>query len=408
MFKPRKGLLLFLSFLILTGFIVSAILLWQHYRTTYLDFQGQSFCSINEWVDCDVVTASPYSKIGLIPIAFLDILFFVFIGFHLIRALVKSNTSAASMSLCCYLSFFGVLASLLMAYFSFFKVGALCILCVALYVIHFLLFIFFPKVIDQNITFLFSFKFPPRFWLHFISWVLFLGLGLFVFQTLAHEALLKKIQRQKAQEQKKISANAEHVLTLEEAVKIHFNSPPTPINVGDAPFEGNPRAPIQVVTFSDFQCPFCQVAATELKEMLKPYGDKVVFYYISYPLDQSCNPYLHFAMHPFACMAAKVAMCAQSKNKFWTMHNLLFENQKSLSANKIKELAQKSGLTSNEINQCLDSMELDKKIKNIIELGKTLGVSGTPTVFVNGRKLSTWRHPLFFQAVLAQELNPKE
>lgn len=407
MLKPRKGLLLFLSFLIVTGFIVSAILLWQHYRITYLDFQGQSFCSINEWVNCDVVTSSPYSKIGLIPVSFLAVLFFTFIGFHLIRTVLKSKSSPGSLFLCFYLSFFGVLASLLMAYFSFVKVGALCILCVSLYVIHFLLFIFFPKAIDQKITSLFSFKFPPRFWLHFVSWILFLGLGVFVFQTLAHEAWLKKIQRQKAQEQKRASENAQPI-TLEEAVKSHFASSPTPLNVGDAPFEGNPKAPLQIVTFSDFQCPFCQVAALELKEMLKPYGDKVVFYYMNNPLDQSCNPYIHFAMHPFACMAAKAALCAQSKNKFWTMHDLLFENQKSLSANKIKELAKKSGLTSSEINQCLDSIELDKKIKDTIELGKTVGVSGTPTVFVNGRKLSIWRHPQFLQAVLNQELNPKE
>jgi len=132
------------------------------------------------------------------------------------------------------------------------------------------------------------------------------------------------------------------------------------------------------VVFSDFQCPFCQRVEPTLTQMEKEYEGKIRMVWKNYPLP----------FHQNAMPAAEAAMAADAQGKFWPMHDKLFANNTSLDRASLEKYAQELGLNMPKFKADLDS----GKFKSIIEAetkeGSTLGVSGTPAVFINGRKIA--------------------
>ncbi len=159
------------------------------------------------------------------------------------------------------------------------------------------------------------------------------------------------------------------------------------ISIGDSPVMGNPNAPVTMIEFSDFQCPFCgEFFSQTLPDVEKRYieSGKVRLVFKNFPLEN---------LHPNAMAAAIAAECANEQGKFWEYHNTLFENQTSWAqlsttdaAKTFKQYASESGLDANSFNSCLDSGKYADKINKDQLDGSRYGVDGTPTFFIGNDK----------------------
>lgn len=147
------------------------------------------------------------------------------------------------------------------------------------------------------------------------------------------------------------------------------------LDVDDHYILGNPAAEVAIIEFSDFQCPFCKrffdQTFSSIKEKYVKTG-KVKFIYRDFPLS---------SIHENAQKSAEAALCAGDQDKFWQMHDKIFENQDDLSVENLKKLAGSLGLVS-DFDSCLDSNKYEAKVKKDFDLGVSLGVGGTPTFFI--------------------------
>lgn len=158
--------------------------------------------------------------------------------------------------------------------------------------------------------------------------------------------------------------------------------------------KGNPQAKVTIIEFSDFQCPFCGRAEPTLKQIFETYGDQVKLVYKNYPLP----------FHEYAQDAAIAALCAKDQGKFWEYHDTLFENQESLKITDLKKYASDLGLKTQDFNTCLDNKKYKDWVQVDMTEGNRVGVSGTPTFFINGRLLSGAQPFENFQAMIEEEL----
>ncbi|MCE9651902.1 MAG: DsbA family protein [Nitrosarchaeum sp.] len=166
------------------------------------------------------------------------------------------------------------------------------------------------------------------------------------------------------------------------------NVKPTDISTDNDPIRGDQNAPITIVEFSDFQCPFCARFQTQtLPLILEQYVDtgKVKFVFRDFPIQNS---------HPNAMPAAVAAECANEQNKYWQFHDELFENQgvwnkmAITNATKVfKEFATKLDLNQDQFNSCLDSGKYIGEINSDLNDGRKYGITGTPGFFIGNEKI---------------------
>jgi protein-disulfide isomerase len=141
---------------------------------------------------------------------------------------------------------------------------------------------------------------------------------------------------------------------------------------------GPASAPVTIVEFSDFQCPYCKRVLPTLEQVQAKYGDQVRLVYRHYPLSS----------HAEAQKAAEAANCAGDQGKFWEMHDLLFEEQQKLAVADLKDKATRLGLDAAKFGECLDSNRHAAAVAADIRDATAAGVDGTPAFFINGRFLS--------------------
>lgn len=172
----------------------------------------------------------------------------------------------------------------------------------------------------------------------------------------------------------------------------------------DDAFIGDENAPIVIIEFSDYQCPYCKAFWEETLPSIKTdYVEtgKVKLVYRDYPLDIACNPSLPRQMHPDACKAAEAAECAREKGgdaAYFKMHDKLFENQATLSVANYKKWAKEIGYN---IDSCLDSGKFADEVEADVVAGGSLG---TPAFFVNGVKIEGALPYTAFKQIIDAEL----
>ena len=160
---------------------------------------------------------------------------------------------------------------------------------------------------------------------------------------------------------------------------------------------GGAKAPVTIIEFSDYQCPFCGRAESTVDEVMKHYGDKVRLVYRDFPLP----------MHPQARPASEAASCANAQGKFWEYHATLFANQTALGEDQLKEYAKNVGLDAAKFDQCLKDKPFKAAIDKDVADGERVGVNGTPAFFINGRMLSGALPFDKFKEVIDEELTAK-
>jgi len=161
---------------------------------------------------------------------------------------------------------------------------------------------------------------------------------------------------------------------------------PVTIPVSGSPARGPENARITLVEFSDFECPYCSIAAGEVNSIMSAYPKDVKLIYKQFPL----------SMHPHAPLAAAASLAANQQGKFWQMHDLLFKNFRKLSRENILTYAKDIGLDMNKFTADLDSSKYQEVIKKDLADGETAGVYGTPSFFVNGKH---YNGPLSLDAI---------
>jgi protein-disulfide isomerase len=181
-------------------------------------------------------------------------------------------------------------------------------------------------------------------------------------------------------------------------VVVHLKAPPVvrvEVGVGGAPFRGPAAAPVTIVEFSDFQCPYCKQVVPTLAQLLSRYGERVKLVFRDFPID---------SLHPQARKAAEAARCAHDQGKFWEYHDALFAGSPNASAEQLKTYAQQVGLDVPSFERCLGSRTHTAAVQKDVEEGTRLGVTGTPAFFVNGELLSGAQPLERFVQVIEREL----
>lgn len=181
-------------------------------------------------------------------------------------------------------------------------------------------------------------------------------------------------------------------------VVIHLKAPPVfrvDVNVDGAPVKGPATAPVTLVEFSDFHCPFCKRVQPTLEKLLARYGERVQLVYRDFPIDQ---------LHPQARKAHEAARCAHDQGKFWAYHDRLFANAPKASPEDLRAYAREVGLDMTVFERCLTSGTHQAAVQRDEDEGIRAGVTGTPAFFINGRLLSGAQPLESFVRLIEEEL----
>lgn len=168
---------------------------------------------------------------------------------------------------------------------------------------------------------------------------------------------------------------------LEDGHEIEYLLEPYRLEVDPAggPVRGPGAAPVTIVEWSDFECPYCKSVLPTLERVLEEYPEQVRLVFRHFPLH---------AIHPNAQAAAEAGVCAQDLGAFWELHDLMFDEQDTLTADDLKDKAERAGLDAEAFAACLEEGATADRVEADRRAGVLAGVNGTPALYVNGRPLA--------------------
>jgi protein-disulfide isomerase len=177
-------------------------------------------------------------------------------------------------------------------------------------------------------------------------------------------------------------------------VAVTLEPPRQAVAAASGPSKGSANAPIEIIEFSDFQCPYCQRVNPTVEKVLATYGDRIHFVYRHFPL----------STHPNARPAAEASQCAAEQGKFWPYHDKLFAAPSRLNEPDLKQHAAELGLDAARFNGCVDSHKYKAQVDADMQAGEEAGVNGTPAFFINGRMLGGAQPFEAFKQIIDEEL----
>ena len=390
--SPRKWLFASL-FAALLGLIDTAILTAQHFRIANEGLMQKSFCTFSSLVDCDTALTSAYAHVWNIPSAELGFLYYAIVAIVCSWALASETRRHTILQFLCLSGLAASAYSIYMAYLLVAELHIICIFCLASHLLTLLIWIFSLVAIRFRIKDCGSlFGSQKAVLAQYVILRVLVGLvGVLFFRGI-----------------NKAAHSGPPQIDAQALIRHFYAQRPLELTVTDRPAWGPDGAPVTIIEFSDFQCPFCRRAAFSLKPFTGQFRDEVRIVYLNYPLDASCNPAMEHAVHPMACLAAKAALCVyqeKGNEAFWKYHDLIFENQKRLSHSLLtNQLASAIGMSAAELDPCIISPRIESRLAADIELGTQAGIEGTPAIYINGRSLSKWMEPSILRAIIKSEL----
>jgi len=197
-------------------------------------------------------------------------------------------------------------------------------------------------------------------------------------------------------QQRLLAARDAYIETLKAKtpVRVAIQPPRVMVTAGNSPVKGSAAAPIELIEFADFECPYCLQASPTVKQVLDTYGDRIRFVYRNFPLQN----------YPHARPAAEAAQCANEQGQFWPFHDRLFAEPGKLSDAELKQTAAALGLNAPQFNKCVDDRKFQAVVETDTQAGASAGVTGTPAFFINGRLLSGAQPFDAFKRIIDEEL----
>lgn len=388
--------------LIAFGLAISCYLLLRYFALhANPAIQGTGFCSIVLKMDCDSSLLSNMSKQLGIPVAGWGVVYYATLASLLALGylLGESFDSEAALG-ALVLAFAGACGSVILAVIILAGLAPFCPLCMAIHATNVALVLAIWRLNERTIRqtvlslvgagkYLLGRSIESGFRAKWTS-VGFLTTALIA--VASYQCLLFQTETRLDSEP---SFDARQVL-----IDYAF-MPPERIPVDERdPQIGD--GPVQVVIFSSFECPGCSVVTQYLHQLYESYQGELQIVFKHYPLGKACNSRLEQEMHPHACAAAWAAEAAKHEDAFWPFHDALLAADFTEPNDPIVRVAQETGLPLARFEELCTADIIKKKVQKDIELGNRLGVVGTPTVFINGRKvlhLDLWALDLLLTAI---------
>jgi len=381
---PWPGAFLILA--ALAGLGICLYLYSFHIALLMGEIKSGLLCGSENGLGCNSVSSSPYSSLLGFPLASWGAIFFSALALLGGGSLIfRRDCGQAFLRWAFILTFLGLAFDLYLAHTMIFRIGAVCGLCIATYAINSVIFIILAiqiwKESKPRVSLLSIFpgnkdnQETELYYRNVIKGLLIGSILLTAVIGLAGSQFLNK------------SLTGDEKERLVKVTENLSRQKPRFMEIKNRPFMGSEKANVTVVEFSDFLCPYCAKAAKYLKLAGSGNHDKARFVFRHYPLDKSCNKRLSSNVHPGACLLAEGAVCAHEQDRFWAFHDMAFETRGQISSSVVQNIAGKIELDLNTFNSCLDSGRARKVVTEDINAAVNAGVTGTPTLFINGRKL---------------------
>lgn len=363
--------------LVAVSFLLHLYLMNTHYELRYGFESSKSICSINETLNCESVSISPYSYFLGLPLATWGMAFHLSFLFLFALAFIQpSDQQTKKNSIYRFIKFFTLLsliASVVMALISFTKMNTYCIFCIALYVLSILNFI--VLALQKSVSFLPNkddIKGLLKSGEAGLVYVLVSFVAIPAVAFLSHDMATRGFKNQNAHMINDI------ISEWERAPEVQL---PNPLLK-----EGSEAPKFTIYEFADFQCIHCKNAAHALNSFVHSRPD-IQLQFFSFPLDGTCNPAIQGAGNGKSCTLAKAVYCAQKQEKGWQSHAWIFDRFGSNENSEFEKMSADLNLDHQALVACIQSDEASQFIAANAKLGKDVDLQGTPAVFVNGKKL---------------------
>ncbi len=354
------------------GLLVTIELIYVYFTANFVANAAPSICSINSQIDCDAVAKTNFALFLGIPNAIWGFAFYAFVlvlyfakslkNFKLLKFM---EVFAHPKSYIFLMSLAMSIASVCFAIISTSVIKTICIFCFVTYILNFiLLFVSKPQksFVDIIITTINDFMKAISNKAYAIAFFLVLAAGISAIIYLQDSKLFfppeKSVFSQEIEEYK-------------------------PAETGNN--LGAVDAEVIINEFTDIQCPFCALSNTMMNKIVSEYDNIRVIHH-DLPLDIECNPIMKQQMHENSCLYAQYGLAAKKQGKAWGLINLMFENNKELSEEKVLELAKGLGLDTAKLQKDAHSKAIKDELKEEITTSLDMKIFATPTYIINGKR----------------------
>ena len=362
-----------IQILAIIGLILSIKLAFIYYVANYEKYALSSFCSINDFIDCDGAARSSVSQFWGIPLAYWGILFYILMLFLTVVDKLKQVKFLKFLEVfkspMAYIASIGTIAfaiSMVLAGLSLFKIHKLCILCLITYFIDLAIALIasrgqFRLLVEAFKQTMVDFIDGAKKYTKTFIVLMILGISFLCYSGITYN-FVPNVKRQKS---------------IMKYHDIKFN----PYRV-KGNLLGKEKADVVIDLYSDFVCPICYTNNIMLHQAVKEFSNIKVIHH-NYPFDKECNPYISVNMHPNACFMAKAALAAKNQGNYWEMSSLLYENQPK-NEEDILKLAKQLSFDKSKFMNDFSSKTTEKEIEEELKKAIELGIDATPTMYING------------------------
>lgn len=364
-----------IAFIALIGIVTTIKLAIIYYNANFNPYALSSFCSVNDFIDCDGIAKTTEAQFLGIPLAYWGLFFYAFVFLMLFAPKLKNYKLFKFMEVfknpldyLASLGLFAFLVSMILLCLSLFEIKKLCVLCAFTYILNLLIGCIatdfknggFVHSIKQSIIDFIDAVKIKKYLIAFIA-VMAVAAGFLTYTRISF-VFAPQVKRQ---------------LEFREFTQAKHNKYAVEGNI-----LGDKDAKITVYVYSDYQCPICPAQNIMMHKLAKEVKN-IQIIHKNLPLDTDCNPYLQAPFHQGSCIDARYAIAAKKQGKFWEMNNILFE-KKPQTEDAILELVKDMGFDLEKLQEDANSFDTANKIKEEIKSAYSQGINGTPATIING------------------------
>ena len=386
-------------FLCLAGLGIAAYLTAMHFNVFSGDLSLGAACG--EKADCNSVVSSRYATLLGLPVSVWGILYYIVTGTLSLGALLmRREDRAAFVRGTLWLTIAALAVDAWLAWAMTMQIGRLCTLCVATWAVNLMILLVtleaarglrgVPATLGSLLPGPAGLRDPgaPAYYREALKAIL---------ATLAAGACLLVLVATLVYSRAIVDAQKGELADLLEFLR---KEPPVAIPTRGLPARGPEGAPISIVVFSDFMCEQCKRASKYFDIVAAHHRDSLRIAYASVPADRACNPGADRTAHPRACEVARAGACARRQGRFWQFHDVVFADPGSVRAEKIPTYARRAGLDPAAFDACMAQGDSASGLLDEIAVSRAVGVTATPTSYINGRPVVGALNPWMLEAAI--------